>query len=191
TTLEIAGKYQVQLAGSDVPIWQLTAPDYRTAAIKYTGTTLIAGVPSSMNMAMQTGTVPFESPFYGTAQGDSPAIMPGTPIGAPHIKFGQRDGLNLIGVVSRPTYDAPRGTYSFGFANGNLTFTDVLPPTASVVESAQSYEIPFVHVTPSETGCIANCSIGTLDLDWKNMTPAGWSATDSKPAHVDIVLKRF
>ena len=62
---------------------------------------------------------------------------------------------------------------------------------ARVVESAQSYEIPFVRVAPSETGCIADCSIKTLELDWKNMTPAGWSATDAKPAHVDIVLRRF
>jgi hypothetical protein len=191
TSLEIAGKYQVQLAGGDIGMWQLTQPDYRGATIKYTGTTLIAGVPGSMNMAMQTGTVTFESPFYGTAQGDSPAIMPGTAIGAPHIKFGQKDGLDLIGVVARPTFDAPRGAYNFGFANGNLTFTDVLPPTATVVESAQSYEVPFVRVSPSEAGCIADCAIDTVNLDWKNMTPAGWAQIDGKPAHVDIVLNRF
>jgi len=189
--LEVNGRFQVQLGGSALSMADVIRADYTNANIKYVSTTLMAGVPSSMNMAMQTGTVTFEQPFYGTALGtDTPAIMPGTPIGAPHTKFGQLDGMQMIGVVARAGQDAPRGTYELGFANGQLTFTDVFPPTAPVVESAQSYSIPFVHIAPTDTACVGNCTIESLSLDWKKLTASGWDTADTQKAHIDIVLQR-
>jgi hypothetical protein len=189
--LEVSGRMQVQLGGSALSMADVIRGDYTNANVKYVSTTLMAGVPSSMNMAMQTGTVTFEQPFYGTALGtDAPAIMPGTPIGAPHTKFGQLDGMQMIGVVARSGFDAPRGTYELGFANGQLTFTDVFPPTAPVVESAQSYSVPFVKIAPVDAACIGNCSIESLSLDWKKLTASGWDMAETQKAHIDIVLER-
>ncbi|HUS29265.1 MAG TPA: hypothetical protein VMZ53_12175 [Kofleriaceae bacterium] len=188
--LQVSGTFQVQLGGNSLSMADALRGDYKTASIKYMGTTLIAGVPSSMNMAMKTGTLTFEQPFYGTAMGDSPAIMPGTPIGAPHVKFGQLDGMQTIGLVSRPGHDAPRGTYELGFANGALTFTDVMPPSTPIVESAQSYSVPFVHVIGTDSKCQGSCTIDSIALDWKSLSASGWTQATQQPAHVDIVLER-
>jgi hypothetical protein len=189
--LEVTGRVQIQRNGSALTVSDLITGNYADASVKYVSTTLMAGVPSSMNMAMKTGTVTFEQPFYGTALGtDAPAIMPGTPIGAPHVKFGELDGMHMIGLVARAGYDAPRGTYELGFANGQLTFTDVFPPTAPVVESAQSYSIPFVHIAPRDAACVGNCTIESLSLDWSKLTASGWEKAEKQPAHIDIVLQR-
>jgi hypothetical protein len=189
--LQVGGKLQVQLDGNALSISDAIRGTYANANIKYMGTTLIAGVPTSMNMAMQTGTLTFEAPYYGTATGmDAPAIMPGVPVGAPHVKFGQLEGMNTIGLFSRPGYDAPRGTYELGFANGQLTFTDVMPPSTPVVESAQSYSVPFVHIVPTDAACQGNCAIDSVALDWKSLTASGWEQATEQPSHIDIVLQR-
>jgi hypothetical protein len=116
--------------------------------------------------------------------------MPGTPIGAPHIKVGQLDGMKTIGLVARAGNDAPRGTYELGFSNGELTFTDVMLPTAPIVEGAQSYSIPFVKIATADASCHGDCSIGSISLDWNKLTPTGWQRSSVQPARLEIVLKR-
>ncbi|HTL36719.1 MAG TPA: hypothetical protein VL326_26475, partial [Kofleriaceae bacterium] len=189
--LRVSGRVQVQLAGNALTMSDVERGDYANANIQYAGTTLMASLPASMNMAMQTGTVTFDQPFYGTAMGDSaPAIMPGTPIGAPHIKVGQLDGMKTIGLVARAGNDAPRGTYELGFSNGELTFTDVMPPTAPIVEGAQSYSIPFVKIATADATCHGDCAINSISLDWNKLTPTGWQRSSVQPARLEIVLKR-
>jgi hypothetical protein len=131
---------------------------------------------------MSTGTMMFQEPFYGTAFGpETPMIAPYTQIGAPHVKLGALGGDSLIGVVARGGYDVPSGTYEIDFANGALTYTNVFPPSQVVLESAQSYSVPFLHIRPTDTGCVGNCDIDALEVQWP---------TTAKPAHVVMVLHR-
>ena len=184
--LNVAGQYTTTLTISD-----LIEGNFGDARVKYVSTTLSASVPNRMNMMMSTGTMMFEQPFFGSALGpETPMVQPYTQIGQPHIKFGELDGHRMIGVTARAGFDVPRGAYEIDFANGSLTYTHVFPPTAAVLESAQSYSVPFLHIKPNAAGCRGNCSIDALELNWATMTPTGWKPVADKAAHIDIVLRR-
>jgi hypothetical protein len=150
--------------------------------ISYQSTLVSAVVPANKHMAMETGTMMFEDEFYGTALGpQTPMIAPFTQIGAPHVKLGSLGGDSLIGLVARGGHDVPHGTYEIDFANGALTYTNVFPPSQAVLESAQSYSVPFLHIQPAEKGCVGNCEIDALEVQWPST---------AKPAHVVMVLHR-
>lgn len=180
--LDVTGKYALTRGGTELTVADLVVGNKQDLGVKYLTTTVAARVSAERNMAMSTGTMMFEEPFYGSALGpETPMIAPFTQIGAPHIKLGELDGDQLIGVVARGGYDVPRGTYELDFANGAFTFTNVFPPTTDVLESAQSYSVPFLHIAPTQAGCVEGCAIDSIALEW----PA-----TAKPAHVDIVLQR-
>ena len=180
--LDVNGTYTLTRNGSALTVADLVAGNKTNVQVSYQSTLLSAVVPANKQMAMSTGTVMFEEPFYGTALGpQTPMIQPYTQIGAPHVKLGELAGNSLIGVVARGGFDVPSGTYEIDFANGSLTYTNVFPPSQTVLESAQSYSVPFLHIRPTETGCIGNCDIDALEVEW----PA-----TAKPAHVVMVLNR-
>jgi hypothetical protein len=180
--LEVNGTYTLTRDGRNLTISDLVVGNKTNVAVSYQSTLLSAVVPANKQMAMSTGTMMFEEPFYGTAFGpETPMIAPYTQIGAPHVKLGELAGDSLIGVVARGGYNVPQGTYEIDFANGALTYTNVFPPSQAVLESAQSYSVPFLHIRPTQTGCIGNCEIEALE--------AQWPAT-AKPAHVVMVLHR-
>lgn len=180
--LDVSGKYTLTRGGNELTVEDLVAGNKKDLGVKYLSTTVAARVSVERNMAMSTGTMMFEEPFYGSALGpETPMIAPYTQIGAPHIKLGELGADHLIGVVARGGYDVPRGTYEIDFANGAFTYTNVFPPTTDVLESALSYSVPFLRITPTQSGCVESCSIDSIGLEW----PA-----TAKPAHVDIVLQR-
>jgi hypothetical protein len=180
--LEVNGTYRLTRNGSNLTISDLVTGNKTGLAVSYQSTLLSAVVPANKQMAMSTGTMMFQEPFYGTAFGpETPMIAPYTQIGAPHVKLGALGGDSLIGVVARGGYDVPSGTYEIDFANGALTYTNVFPPSQVVLESAQSYSVPFLHIRPTDTGCVGNCDIDALEVQWP---------TTAKPAHVVMVLHR-
>lgn len=180
--LEVNGTYTLTRDGRPLTVSDLTVGDKTNVRVRYESTLVSAVVPASKQMAMSTGTMMFEEPFYGTAFGpETPMIAPFTQIGAPHVKLGSLAGDSLIGVVARGGFNVPSGTYEIDFANGALTYTNVFPPSQAALESAQSYSVPFLHIQPAVKGCIANCEIDALELQW----PA-----TAKPAHVVMVLHR-
>ena len=180
--LDVSGTYTLTRGGTALTISDLVAGNKTDLHVQYLSTMLAATVPDNKQMAMSTGTLMFEEPFYGSALGpQTPAIEPYTQIGAPHVKLGELAGAHLIGVVARGGFDVPSGTYEVDFSNGSLTYINVFPPSAAVLESAQTYSVPFLHIRSTEKGCIGNCGIDALELQW----PA-----TAKPAHVDVVLRR-
>lgn len=180
--LEVSGTYTLTRGGNDLSISDLVAGNKTDLHVKYLSTMVSATVPARMNMAMSTGTMMFEEPFYGSALGpQTPMIAPYTQIGAPHIKFGEVGGDHLIGVVARGGFEVPSGAYEIDFANGALSYINVFPPSTAVLESAQSYSVPFLRIHPTQAGCVGNCDIDSLELQWPGA---------AKPAHVDIVLRR-
>jgi len=137
-------------------------------------------------MDMKSGTLTFEEAFYGV--GGHPMVAPGTPIGAPHVKFGELDGAPMIGVVARAGQDAPSGSYELGFANGQLTFSDVHVPNAASLETGSDYAIPFVHLRATDSKCQAACDLSSIDIAWKKLASAGWAASESHAARIDLVV---
>jgi hypothetical protein len=184
--LDIAGSYSLTSNGRPATIADLVAGTYANAGLSYYGTAIQAVVPRDMNMNMTSGTLTFEEAFYGAA---SPVMVaPGTVIGAPHVKFGSLEGAAMIGVVSRPGANAPSGAYEFGFANGQLTFSDVHAPSAALLETGKDYAVPFVHIRATDSSCSANCDIGSLDIAWRTLTADGWQATAApSTARIDVV----
>jgi hypothetical protein len=184
--LNVEGQYTTTLT-----LDNLVEGKFADARVKYLSTTVSASVPSRMNMMMATGTMMFEQPFFGSALGpNTPMVEPFTQIGAPHIKLGEKAGSRVIGLTARAGFDVPRGAYELDFANGSLTYTHVLPPSAAVLESAQSYSVPFLHIKPNALGCRFNCAIDALELNWNTMTATGWKPTSDRAAHVDLIVRR-
>jgi hypothetical protein len=180
--LQVNGTYTLTRNGSELTISDLITGRTPDVQVRYQSTLMSAVVPASKQMAMSTGTMMFEEPFYGTAFGpQTPMIAPFTQIGAPHVKLGELAGDSLIGVVARGGYNVPQGTYEIDFANGALAYTNVFPPSQAVLESAQSYSVPFLHIQPAEKGCVGNCEIDALEVQWPST---------AKPAHVVMVLHR-
>lgn len=180
--LAVSGTYTLTRDGSDLSISDLVVGNKSNVHVKYLSTMVAATVPARMNMAMSTGTMMFEEPFFGSALGpQTPMIEPYTQIGAPHIKLGEIGGDHLIGIVARGGFDVPNGAYEIDFANGALSYINVFPPSAAVLEGAQSYSVPFLHIRPTDAGCVGNCGIDALELQWPGA---------AKPAHIEMVLHR-
>lgn len=117
-------------------------------------------------------------------------VAPGTPIGAPEVRVGELDGTPMMGVFARGGADVPRGTYEVGFDNGQLTFANVIVPSAPSLETARDYAVPFVHIRATDASCKTDCDIAAIDIDWRTQSRTGWvaaSAPDS--AHLDVVTK--
>jgi len=132
----------------------------------------------------------FEAPFYGSAMGpDTPMVAPGTPIGAPHVRFGELNGTPMIGVVARGSADAPTGAYHVGFDNGHLTFSDVHAPSASSLERATDYAVPFIRIRTADPTCRAECDIGAIELEWRKQTASGWQTVEAQPARIDMGVR--
>lgn len=188
--LDLQGTFRLQTGGRDVTIADLVS-GLGNVTMQYQGTTISAAVPRAMGMDMSTGTVTFDQPFYGTVFGDSTQMVEaGTKIGQPHIKFGERDGMPLVGVVANSERSAPSGNYRFAFANGQLTFTDVFAPSVASLSAPTEYAIPFVRIRSTETGCKTDCDIGALELEWKRMTSFGWETVAApRDAHIDLVTR--
>ncbi len=187
--LAIAGAYTVTTNGRPATLADLVVGSYEQRGIAYAGTTIQTVVPRAMGMEMETGTVTFEEPYYGTVLGEyTPMVEPGTPIGAPEVKFGELGGASTMGIVARSGQNAPSGTYELGFSNGQLTFSDVHVPTAGTLEGAKDYAVPFVHIRPMQPGCVVDCDIAGIDLEWYRMTELGWQATgEVQSAQLEIV----
>jgi hypothetical protein len=95
----------------------------------------------------------------------------------------------MIGVVARAGENAPSGTYELGFANGQLTFSDVHVPTATSLETGRDYAVPFVHLRSTDTGCESACDLSSIDIAWQKLTANGWQASsDPQAAHIDLVV---
>jgi len=186
--LDINGTFRMQTAGRDAEVGDLVQ-GLRTPTIRYLGTTIEASVPTEMGMNMLSGTVQFEQRFFGTALGpDTPIVEAGMRIGQPHIKFGQLDGSQMVGVVAAGDRNAPNGTYRFGFDNGQLTFTDVVTPSVAALSSPTDYAIPFVRIRPTDAGCRVDCDISSIDLEWMRATAFGWERAESpRDARIEIV----
>ncbi len=186
--LDISGSFTLATAGGAATIADLTAGLPDAARIQYRGTTIRAVVPRAMNMNMASGTLTFEQPFFGTALGGiTPAIEPGTPVGAPHVKHGELAGMPMIGVVARGAEDAPSGTYELGFDNGQLTFSDVHTPNAAALAAGEGFAVPFVRIRPVEPTCTVDCDIAAVDIEWRRQTAFGWQVTD-EPSSVRLAM---
>lgn len=187
--LSISGSYTLTTNGHPATVADVVAGTYEQRGIDYAGTTIQTIVPRAMGMEMETGTVTFEEPYYGTMHGEHTAMVePGTPIGAPEVKFGELGGVAMMGLVARSGENAPSGTYELGFANGQLTFSDVHVPSAAALEGAQGYAVPYIHIRPTVSGCTVDCDIAAIDLEWYRMTEIGWQATgEVQPAKLEVV----
>ncbi len=188
--LELVGTYRMQQDGQDLIIQDLVK-GVRSPSVNYLGTAIQAAVPREMNMTMKRATVTFQEPFFGTALGPSTAMIPSdTAIGQPHMKFGELDGNPLVGIVSHPDRQSPRGTYRFGFDADQLTFTDVFAPTSDMLADGSQYAVPFVRITTAKADCISGCEIGGIELSWMRNTSDGWQQTSApSDARLDIVAK--
>lgn len=189
--LDIAGAFTLTTNGREATVGDLVAGTWNQPGIRYKATTIQAAVPRAMGMNMASGTLVFEEPFFGTALGaETPMVAPGTTIGAPHVKLGEREGMPMIGVVAHGTHDTPTGAYEIRFANGQLTFSDVHAPSAAQLESGKDFAVPFVQIRPTVTGCTVDCDIAGIDLDWRRMTASGWqAASEPQAARIEIAAK--
>lgn len=189
--LDIAGAFTLTTEGRAVTMADLVAGTFASPALRYTGTTIRALVPRAMDMNMASGTLMFEQPFYGSALGDiTPMIPPGTPIGAPEVKFGELGSVPQIGVVARAGENAPSGTYELAFDNGRLTFSDVHVPSAATLDTGKDYAVPFLRIRAADVSCTVDCSIAAVELDWRQRTAEGWQpASAPETARLDIVAK--
>lgn len=188
--LDIAGAFTMSVDGRAATFADLTAGLSEAARIQYRGTTIRAVVPRAMNMNMASGTLTFEQPFFGTALGGiSPAIEPGTPVGAPHVKHGELAGTPMIGVVARAEEDVPSGVYELAFDNGQLTFSDVHTPSAAALAAGEGFAVPFVRIRPVEPTCTVDCDIAAVDIEWRRQTALGWQVTaEPSSARLTMVL---
>jgi hypothetical protein len=189
--LELGGTYRMQRDGRDLGISDLVTGIRNNASLHYIGTSITASVPRAMNMNVQSGTVTFQNPFYGTALGPATPMVPaGVKIGQPHVKFGELGGDPLIGVVANPTREAPHGTYQFGFDRGTLTFTDVNAPSSASLMAASGYAVPFVQIRTTKPACVVDCDISSVDITWMTMTSDGWTkAAAPLDAKLDFVAR--
>jgi hypothetical protein len=186
--LDITGTYRLQTGSRDATVADLinglSAP-----SVRYTGTTLQAAIPNEMNMNTYSATVRFDQPFYGTAMGsDTPMMEAGQTIGQPHVKFGELDGAKQVGVVAAAQREVPSGNYRFGFSNGELTFTDVIAPSASSLMSATDYTVPVMNIRTVDSRCKSDCDIASIELEWMRVTSTGMVPTAApRDASLDIV----
>lgn len=189
--LDIAGTFTLTTEGRAVTMSDLVAGTFANPSVRYGGTTIRALVPRAMDMNMASGALMFEQPFYGSALGDiTPMVPPGTPIGAPEVKFGELGGVPQIGVVARAGQNPPSGTYELAFDNGRLTFSDVHVPSAATLDTGKDYVVPFVRIRATDASCTVDCSVAAVELDWRALTPAGWQpASAPESARLDVVAK--
>jgi hypothetical protein len=189
--LELGGTYHMQRDGRELAISDLVSGIRNSASVRFVGTSITASVPRAMNMDVQTATVTFQTPFYGTALGPStPMVAAGVKIGQPHVKFGELNGDPLVGVVANPAREAPHGTYKFGFDRGTLTFTDVNAPSAASLMAASDYSVPFVQIRTTQPACVVDCDISSVDITWMKMTADGWTkAAAPLDAKLDFVAR--
>lgn len=110
-------------------------------------------------------------------------IAAGTAIGAPHVLHGELAGMPALGVSARGDHDAPRGTYELGFDNGQLTFTDVAPPSAATLAAATDYRVPQIHI--SETDGVPT----SFDIAWQQMGADGWQPAPGLAVRLDVVVE--
>jgi hypothetical protein len=186
--IELDGQFHLMAGSRDITPVDLVS-GYKAPSIRYLGTAIRSVVPRAMGMNMQSGTVTFQQPFYGTAYGDNtPMVQPGKRIGQPHVKFGELEGNPLLGVVAHPDRDAPSGSYQFAFDNGKLTFTNVIAPSADSLNTASDFSVPFVHIRPRTYPCVSNCDIGSVDLEWQRATESGWQTSDVRDARIDMLV---
>ncbi len=188
--LDFGGTYRMQRDGRELTISDLVT-GIRNASVHYVGTSITASVPRAMNMDVQSGTVTFQNPFYGTALGPATPMVPaGVAIGQPHVKFGELAGDPMIGVVANPTREAPHGTYKFGFDQGTLTFTDVHAPSAASLMAATGYTVPFLQIRAAQPACVVDCDISGVDITWMKLTSDGWTQADAPlDAKLDFVAR--
>lgn len=186
--LDINGTIRLQNGSRDIEVADLIH-GVENPSVAFLGTTILAAVPSDMNMNMLSGTIQFEQPFYGTALGDATPMVPaGQPIGYPHIKFGELAGAKQVGVVANGSRNAPNGTFRFGFSNGALTFSGVDTHDVELLQAATDYAVPFVRIRPVQESCFNDCDIKAVDVEWKTMTKAGWATVkEPRDARIDVV----
>jgi len=185
--LDISGAFKLTTNGREATVADLVGATWAAPGIRYAATTIQAVVPRSMGMNMASGTLRFQEPFFGTALGDAtPMVAAGYPVGAPHVKVGERDGQQMIGVVAHGTHDAPSGTYNLMFDNGQLTFSDVHVPSAALLSSGE-LAVPFVRIRPTVATCTVDCDIAGIDLAWRSFGDAGWQDSAGEPSRLEIV----
>lgn len=186
--LEVDGTLRLQVNGLDATISDLVN-GLTLPTVRYMGTTIEAAVPRDMGMNMLSGTMQFEQNFYGTAFGDATPMVPaGARIGQPHIKFGELDGSQMVGLVASGKSNAPSGTYKFGFDQGELTFSDVFAPDVSLITAASDFAVPFVRIRTTNATCKSDCDISAIDVQWMRSTKLGWMpVAEPRDAKLDLI----
>jgi hypothetical protein len=181
--LEVSGTLSYAIDGRDATVADLVAGT-ASPSVVYEDTMLVTLVPREMNMAMPSGTITFDMPYYGTALGPStPMIEAGTAIGAPHVLQGELAGMPALGVSARGDHDAPRGTYELAFDNGELTFTDVAPPSAATLAAAADYRVPQIKISQAE-------GVPTsFDIAWQQLGADGWQPAPGLAVRLDVVVE--
>ena len=181
--LEVNGQLALAIGDREATVADLV-DGLASPSVRFDNTMLVALVPPTMAMQMDTGTITFDMPYYGTALGPTtPMIEPGTPIGDPHIFHGELAGVPALGISARGDHDAPRGTYELAFANGQLTFSDVEPPSAATLAAAIDYRVPFVHISST------NAAPTAFEIDWKQMGEGGWQPAPGLAVRLDVIVQ--
>lgn len=184
-TLELGAHFRLQAGDRDLVIADLVR-DVAPSGLRLLGTDILVGVPASASMS--DATFLLDEPFYGTALGPNTAAVPArTPIGEPHVRFGQ-PGSGLVGLVASPEHPIPRGRYQVDLPDRTLAFTDVHPPRTTMLEAASAHAVPFLRIRPTVAHCEHDCSIAALDLSWWRATAFGWMPAPAPgDARIDIV----
>lgn len=181
--LELSGQLALGIGDREATVADLVA-GLASPSVRYGNTMLVTLVPRAMNMAMASGTITFDMPYFGTALGKStPMIEAGTAIGAPHVLVGELAGVPALGIAARGDHDAPRGTYELAFDNGQLTFSDVAPPSAATLARATDYRVPFIRISSLDGRPTA------LDLAWHQMGEDGWQPAPGLAVRLDVVVQ--
>lgn len=181
--LEVSGTLSLATGGREVTVADLV-DGVASPTVVYEDTMLVTLVPRDMNMAMMSGKITFDMPYYGTALGPStPMIEAGTAIGAPHVVQGELLGTPALGISARGDHDAPRGTYELGFDNGQLTFSDVAPPSAGMLAAATDYRVPLIRISSTEG------KPTSFDIAWQQMGESGWQPAPGIAVRLDVVVQ--
>ncbi len=182
--LEVTGTYAFGIGDREVTVADLV-DGVAAPTIRYDNTMLVTLVPRAMNMEMDSGTITFDMPYYGTALGPStPMIAPGTAIGEPHVLHGELLGMPALGISARGDQDAPRGTYELAFANGQLTFSDVEPPAATALAAATDYRVPLLHISATDDG-----KPSAIGVAWNQMSESGWQPAPGLAVRLDVIVQ--
>ncbi|NVB77415.1 MAG: hypothetical protein HOV81_03390 [Kofleriaceae bacterium] len=181
--LEVSGQLALGIGDREATVADLVT-GLAAPTIRYDNTMLVTLVPRAMNMAMASGTITFDMPYYGTALGPAtPMIEAGTAIGQPHVLLGELEGMPALGISARGDHDAPRGNYELAFDNGQLTFSDVEPPSAATLADATDYRVPFIRISSTDGKPTA------LDIAWHEMGASGWQPAPGLAVRLDVVVQ--